>query len=330
MVRSGFIACLVALLAVSGVAHAEPETDPKTEQARELFRAGSEFARDARWGEALATFERSAALRPHPGTTYNIAICQRALGRYTRAQRAFERALAQNTDSELAASVIEDIKGYLEEIERTLARVQIRLAPPGASISVDGSPLEIVSRSPLQLSAGTLPAGGGRTPPAAEFLLLVDPGTHVFAIHRAGYADTVVRRTYRPGQRGALGLELDRLPATLRITANEPRSAVSVDGVDVGLTPVQLSRPAGSYRIAVRKAGFLPYEAAVRARAGHSVEVPARLVRDEPALTERWWFWTAAGVVVAGAVLGTYAATRPEPDRPAVDGGGLGWTIRAP
>ena len=330
MARACFIATLVALLSVCGVTHAEPEADPNTEQARGLFRNGSELAKDARWGEALAHFERSAALRPHPGTTYNIAICQRALGRYARAERAFHRALKQNTDSELAASVAQDIRGYLVEIQAALARVQISLSPPGASISVDGAPLEVVSLSPPELSAGTLPAGAGRSPPAGKFLLIIDPGTHLFVINRKGYADTVVRRTFGPGQRATLDLALDRLPATLRVTANEPRSAVSVDGIDVGLTPVQLSRPAGSYRIVVQKAGFLPYEAAIRARAGQSVEVPARLARDEPALTERWWFWTAAGVVVAGAILGTYAATRPEPDRPALSGGGLGWTIRAP
>ena len=321
---------VIALLFASGVARAEPDADPKTEQARELFRQGARYASDTRWGEALAHFERSAALRPHPGTTFNIAICHRALGRYTRAERAFRAALAENTGGELAESVVHDITGYLREIDATLVRVSVTLTPATASITVDGSPLEVVSRAPLTLRAGTLAAGEGQRPPGGKFVVVLDPGTHVLLLRRPGYADAVVRKSYRAGQRGALKLELDRLPASLSITSNEARAAVSIDGVDVGTAPVRLSRPAGSYRILVRKEGYLPYDGVVRARPGQSLEVPARLIKDEPALTERWWFWTAAGVVVAGAVLGTYAATRPEPERPAVDGGGLGWAIRAP
>lgn len=45
-------------------------------------------------------------------------------------------------------------------------------------------------------------------------------------------------------------------------------------------------------------------------------------------LTQRWWFWT--GVVVAGAAITTYALTRPDPERPAVNGGGLGGAVRSP
>jgi hypothetical protein len=50
-------------------------------------------------------------------------------------------------------------------------------------------------------------------------------------------------------------------------------------------------------------------------------------VAAEPLIVERWWFWTIAGAVVTGAVVGKYFATRPEPTRPAVDGGTLGWKI---
>jgi hypothetical protein len=47
-------------------------------------------------------------------------------------------------------------------------------------------------------------------------------------------------------------------------------------------------------------------------------------------LTGKWWFWTAVGAVVVGSAVGTYYATRPDPERPPVDGGGLGWSVRVP
>jgi hypothetical protein len=44
--------------------------------------------------------------------------------------------------------------------------------------------------------------------------------------------------------------------------------------------------------------------------------------RDSPALYERWWFWTAVGVVVAGGVAATVALTaRPDPKYEAGDFG---------
>lgn len=63
---------------------------------------------------------------------------------------------------------------------------------------------------------------------------------------------------------------------------------------------------------------------------GQSLNVSATLREDKPALTQRWWFWTGVGVVVAGAAITTYALTRPDPERPAINGGGLGWAVRSP
>jgi len=105
-----------------------------------------------------------------------------------------------------------------------------------------------------------------------------------------------------------------------------------VNGTDVGPAPVDVLRPAGSYKLVVKKEGRIPYEARVSVQAGEEVKVHATLLEDKPALTERWWFWTAASVVVAGAALGTYVATRsePEPTRTAVSGGSFGWKVKVP
>jgi hypothetical protein len=78
----------------------------------------------------------------------------------------------------------------------------------------------------------------------------------------------------------------------------------------------------------VRRPGFKDYQARVVARPGEAVDLSAALVEDRPALTQRWWFWTAAGVIVAGATVGTYLLTRPEAPAPPLNGGGLGWTAQ--
>src|SRR6187402_143183 len=63
---------------------------PQVVKARELFVRGTTLVQSAQWAEALDAFEQSAALRPHPITTYNIGACERALGRYTVARERLQ------------------------------------------------------------------------------------------------------------------------------------------------------------------------------------------------------------------------------------------------
>jgi hypothetical protein len=105
---------------------------------------------------------------------------------------------------------------------------------------------------------------------------------------------------------------------------------VLIDDADVGLSPLTVSRPAGRYRVTLKKKGYVAFETVAAVDPGQTVDVTTKLVEDKPALTQRWWFWAGAGVLLAGAAATTYFLTRPEPDRPAVDGGGLGWAVQVP
>src|SRR5882724_8403046 len=64
------------------------------DEARQTFRLGVDFAKNGRWDDALAAFERSHRLRPHVVTLYNIGFCLNALGRFTAARRTLAEALA--------------------------------------------------------------------------------------------------------------------------------------------------------------------------------------------------------------------------------------------
>lgn len=75
----------------------QPE-DSRTLRAREEFLRGTELVQKAQWAEALGAFERSAKLRPHAITRFNIGACQRALRRYTRARASLLQALEQNKE----------------------------------------------------------------------------------------------------------------------------------------------------------------------------------------------------------------------------------------
>jgi hypothetical protein len=308
----------------------EPEAPPDdVARARAEFLKGTALVRDAQWAEALAAFERSAAIKSHPATTYNIAACQRSMGQYTKARGTLEHALAEDkaAGGVLAPDVVREIGELERDLDHLLARATITLKPETASIAVDGRPLEVVdadTHHPV-LAAGVRAVGPGEPPPTATFDVVVDPGTHVITVSRKGFTDAVVNQTFLPGAVVAVPLELSQLPAVLHVAADQERAIVTVNGMDVGEAPVDVRRSAGTYVVRVRKDGYLPYETRVAVAAGDEPVLRATLPVRKPPLTEKWWFWTAAGVGVTGAVLGVYVATRPEPTRPAVDGGSLGW-----
>ncbi|HEY8079356.1 MAG TPA: PEGA domain-containing protein [Labilithrix sp.] len=322
----------VAVILFASAAHADDEA-PAVVEARSEFVRGTDLAKRAQWAEALASFERSSALRPHAVTTYNIGICQRAMGNYTLARETLTHALEENDKSsphQLADSLVSEDKTFLSELDGLLATANVQLNPANAAVAIDGRPLAVRDAQSGVLVAGVRAPGPGEPAPAASFKVVLNPGAHVFTFSRAGFADSVVNRTVSPGQTVDLRLELDRLPATFHVTSSETSAIVTVNGVDVGAVPVDVSRPAGAYRVIVKKAGFKTYEQQIDAAPGQQLDLVATLPREEKAITSRWWFWTAAGVVVVGVAAGTYALTRSDTTRQEpLDGGGLGWTVKA-
>jgi hypothetical protein len=314
-----------ALLVSAGAFAADPPEDARVGEARALYARGIELVKASEWAEALDNFEKSFAARAHPVTLYNIGACERAMGRYTRAAAHLRDAVEARSTDRLPGPMEADARAFIDEIDRILVRVTVTLDPADAAVSVDGRPL--LDRGGT-LVAGLRAPGPGEPPPSATFELVLDPGTRLLTLSRKGFSDVVLTRTFAPATRGPLPLTLHRLPATLRIAADVERAIVRIDGADVGMAPVEVSRPGGSYRVIVSKDGREPYEAQIRVNPGEESQISATLVEKKTPLTKRWWFWAAAGAVVVGGALTTYALTRPEPQPPAYDGGTTGWIAR--
>ena len=326
--RTNVVALAVVLVVSAAVApRARADDDTNTVEARRLYAKGIDLVKASQWGEALSAFERSSKLRPHPATTYVIGTCERALGRYTRARATFAAALADGTAGGLPPSLQTDAKAYVDEIDRLLAHAKVDVDPADAGIALDGRPLVPEAADKGTLVAGIAPPGPGTTPPSPHFDLLLDPGPHVITLSRKGYSDIVLNRTFAPGTKTELKLELERLPAHIHVTSNEPNGLVMLNSTDLGPTPADVLRPAGAYHVTVKKDGYETYEAQIAVKPGEEVNLQATLVEHHTPVTKRWWFWTGAAAVVAGGVVLTYALTRPSPQPPPYEGGTTGWVV---
>lgn len=330
-------AALVAggLLAAEGRAQAEGQpppatppvaaaTDESTARGRAAFGLGVQRSKDAQWGEALAAFEEAAAARDAPIVEYNIGFCQRALGRYVAARRTFRRVLA-NTDG-LASAQIDDSKTFAAELDQLVVRVDITLDPAGTPLIVDGRALRADAGEGTPVFV-TLPAAGGSapTPQAKTFTVELDPGVHLFRAARPGHQDAFVQRAYRPGEKAALDLHLDLLPAHVSVKADPPQALVRVDSREAGLAPIDIERTPGKYKVEVVREGFETYSATFDLHAGQRADLTAKLVPVRVQVWKKWWFWTGAAAVIGGGAALTYVLTRPAPP---YDGGTLNWVAK--
>jgi Tetratricopeptide repeat len=209
---------------------AETAKDPNLQRAREAFRLGSTLARQGQWQEALAAYERSAELRPHSVTTYNIGYVERALGHLTRSRRLLALALEPGAGSglePLPENLQSTARAYLTELDRKIVRVAVTLADPQIAVSVDGRPLDVLSAGerPL-LGAGTAAPGRPAIPPAAAFDLLIDPGRHVILLFSPGKGETLVDRSFAPGSSPTLRLAIE--PQAARAGSPRPAPAALV------------------------------------------------------------------------------------------------------
>jgi hypothetical protein len=326
------VAALVAAACVARPLWAQttPEKPPEaeaTERGHQAFVRGVELTRQEQWGDALTAFQEAAAARDAPRVEFNIAYCLRALGRYVAARKVLKRVLADPTG--LDPSQIEDARAYLADSNKLVAHAQVTLDPVTAVVTIDGRALEADAGSEDTFAASSEAVEDAAPIGRASFVVLLDPGMHIFVAHREGRLDSIVRRGVRTGEVAAVDMRLDLLPATVAVRSNPTDGIVHVDGREVGVAPIEFARAAGTYKLDVVHDDYEPYEVTLHLQPGERSELTARLEPRTVPLTKKWWFWTGAVAVVAGGVVLTYALTRPAPVPPPYDAGSANWLVRA-
>jgi hypothetical protein len=123
----------------------------------------------------------------------------------------------------------------------------------------------------------------------------------------------------------------------LHLTLNPTNGTIKIDGQPT--TPAAdgtIWLDIGDHELVFEAAGYQSQRQTVSIAGGERAELaltlalapvagPNAAVTDQPeaespGLLSRWWFWTAAGVVVTGAVIGIAVASSGEETQPALEG----------
>jgi hypothetical protein len=272
---------------LAGRAWAQAPSDPRSD-----YEAGVRELHEGRYQEAVRHLERSYAARAVPVVLYNLALSYRGVGRYQDAIGAFERYLSAAEPS-ATAERLAAIRGEVEGLRGQLARVLLTVTPPGASLHVDGRPVE-----------GT----------ATE--LVLDPRAHTLTWSAPGHHDAQRDLEARPGETVRLVVALEpQREGRLVVEPSVPDAVVRIDGELACAGRCERRLPPGVHRVELSAPGHRPFRREVRVGTAGVVRVDATLARETP----RWVLPVAigGGVLLAGAaVLATVALVSPAAPTP--------------
>lgn len=234
--RTVRLLALLTLLAVTAadprLAHAQdaqgtrvapggPDDPAVRAQAQQHFDEGVRLLRGGDWAGALHAFEASQALRPTPSVLFNIAGCQRSLGRYAESRRTYQRFLVIGSRRDQVTQATQAVA----ELAANVASLTVTANIAGAELLLDG---RAIAAQPIDLDVGS---------------------EHVVEARRDGYQPA--RQTIHPAAAGplTLGLTLEPSPAPppadLRVHADPPDPLPPAPPVD-GPVPPRRAASGGS------------------------------------------------------------------------------------
>lgn len=139
---------VIALVALSGVASADPEMTADKE-----FQRGRELMKAKRYAEACQAFERSQKLDPQFGTLYNLAQCDVEVGKLASAWAAYRELARADTNADRKVEAATRAKALAPQIPKLI--VTSPTHPPGLSITVDGTDVTSLLGIENPLDAGS-------------------------------------------------------------------------------------------------------------------------------------------------------------------------------
>lgn len=280
----GRAAVVVGALLIPSTALAQPAAQPSRAEVQERFTRAVTLFEQRNFEGALAEFERVYQITGRADLLFNIGRVHEALGRYPEAATAVEEYLRRSAN--LPPERRAEVERVLANVRRYIAYLRVRVAPPEASVRLDGQTLDAARR------AEEIP---------------VSPGRHrveaAMEGHRAEEQAVVVASGDH--REVALTLRLDASQTgTLRVEGAPSAAQVFVDGA---LVRPPAAIPVGAHTVRVEAEGRAPWSGPLELRPNVVRTLRVDLARRDQ-LSPGWFYGTAAGGGVFLALSGVFGA----------------------
>lgn len=147
---------VIGLAAVVPPALAQARAATPIEQSEQLIRQGNQLRSVGDDQNALPMFEKAVELNPTPRTWALLGLVEKALGRWSEADRHLTDALKAQQDPWIQKNVVV-LEKTLADAKRQVARIEITGEPAGAEVLVNGRPVgKVPLAQPIRVNAGTV------------------------------------------------------------------------------------------------------------------------------------------------------------------------------
>jgi PEGA domain len=289
---SCFAIAMAFLFALSPLAHAE---ESSTTTIAQLKQEGSDAFMRKDWPTALEKFEQAYALSKDPTFLYNQARTLESMQELPRALDAIE-AFERQASPELRAKVTE-LSELITSIRNRVVTLVLPTPVVGAEVRVNDK--LVVEKTSL---------------PETRIRITRVPTLKLSVVAESYIPCSKVLTDLKPNETRNVACELtSRATRGLLSVTSTPGSSIRIDGTPRGMVPFEDSLSLGPHKIEISKEGFETYQSSVVITADAHKTVKFDLQKSQ-GITSKWWFWTAIGVVAAGATVVTVYAFTTEKD----------------
>ena len=113
------------------------------QESRAAFRKGVTALQHQQWTEARDAFQQAYKLFPHPSILLDLWVSRSHVGEYVEAEQDLTRFLAEDTSA--IPDELQTARTTLEGVRKHLGTIRIRVAPAGATATLDGKPVALVA-----------------------------------------------------------------------------------------------------------------------------------------------------------------------------------------
>jgi hypothetical protein len=222
-------------------------------EAKKHFEAGFTLMEQRNFKAASMEFELSVKLYANENNLYNLANSYRGERRFEEALATFNRILVEFKDK-LDDELRTDVLNQISMIKKYVSRLDVQTIPSGAVIKVDGKE---VGTSPLKAP------------------LTMIPGVHVIEASLLGYDIGNQQVTLVSGVDKSVTITLQVPKSSLTIAADQPGAVVSLNGREIGFTPitVPVTLDAGLHSVSMKKEGFEPTQQEIELKVGENKSI---------------------------------------------------------